>query len=81
MAVERLEVQPADVVATDVLTAELRRLRRQQLRFNAGCFDEELLLARAFERDEQNAASSMLCRLDVNRPWFWCKTPRLRPIC
>ena len=52
MAVEGLEVQPTDIVAADMFAAVLGCLLRQQLWLDAGCLDEQLLLAGAFERDE-----------------------------
>jgi hypothetical protein len=45
-------VQPADELVTDVLAAILRALLGYDLRLDAGGFDQELLLAAPFERDE-----------------------------
>src|SRR5207249_3978510 len=50
--VDRLEMQPADIVAADMLAAVAGALRRDRHRRPAGRLDHQLLLAAALERDE-----------------------------
>lgn len=49
---DRLEVQPADVVAAHMLPAIARAVFGHELRRDAGRFDHQLLLAATLERDE-----------------------------
>src|SRR5215510_4930388 len=50
--VDRLELEPADVAAADVLAAVAGALGRHQHRRAAGRLDHQLLPAAALERDE-----------------------------